>query len=113
MEKNFYLISGTYSDWSSGVEIPYPYTELRTMDHEVVWNKDIISWIIDANADNYLTYSNGSGLLNCYNQDGTLKWKTKFTNTSCAKLSCLGGVITSSYNFNKVMVTKIDANGEL
>jgi len=107
-EEDYYLLSGSYSIFD-GTEQRFPYTELRNLNHEIIWRKEEFSYLADARGDNFVTSKAFS--IDYYNRNGELLWTIKESVLGGIKINCNNGVIFSSVKNGQRYITKTDKNG--
>lgn len=107
-EEAYYLLSGSYSVFD-GTQQSISYTELRNLDHEIIWKKEKISFLADAQRDNYVTTNAFS--IDYFNRNGELVWTIKESVLGGIKINCNNGVIFSSFKNGQTYITKTDENG--
>lgn len=107
-EEAYYLLSGSYSIFDE-TEQRFPYTELRNLNHEIIWQKEQFSYFADARGDNFVTSKAFS--IDYYNRNGELLWTIKESVLGGIKINCNNGVIFSSFKNGQMYITKTDKNG--
>ncbi len=107
-EEDYYLLSGSYSIFD-GTEQRFPYTELRNLNHEIIWRKEQFSYLADARGDYFVTTKAFS--TDYYHRSGELLWTIKESVLGAIKINCNNGVIFSSSKNGQMYITKTDKNG--
>lgn len=110
IDQQNYLLSGFYKIMNGFIiEEGVPYTEMRNLNNETIWRKEMLMNIVDGNQDGFIT--KGQSGINFHNNSGDYKFSISLYNSTCAKLSYFGGVIIAEFNDSKTIITKTDANG--
>lgn len=107
-EEAYYLLSGSYSVYDE-TQHSISYTELRNLNHEIIWRKEQLSYLEDARGDNFVTIDAFS--IDYFNRKGELLWTIKESVLGGIKINCNNGVIFSSFKNGQTYITKTDENG--